>query len=88
MWLFADIVLLPLDDAITFRDKPLTAEPYAPMMRKGDLAFSSTVDRLLTKVLQTRAEAIADKTGLKGKINSFTREVWKRPSNDTALSLY
>ena len=51
MWLFADIVLLPLDDAITFRDKPLTAEPYAPMMRKGDLAFSSTVDRLLAKVL-------------------------------------
>lgn len=85
---FADIVLLPLDDAITFRDKPLTVEPYALMMRKGDAVFSGTIDRLLTKVLKTQAETIAEKTGLKGKISPLTREVWKRPSSDTALSLY
>ena len=85
---YADAVLLPLDDAIAFRDKPLTVEPYALMMRKGDLAFSGTIDKILTRVLKTEAETLAEKTGLKGKINSLTREVWKRPSSDTALSLY
>lgn len=85
---FADIVLLPLDEAITFRDKPLTVEPYALMMRKGDATWSGTVDRLLAAVLKTQGDALAKKTGLKGKINTLTREVWKRPSSDTALSLY
>ena len=85
---FADIVLLPTDDAIKFRDKPLTVEPYALMMRKGDPVFSNMVDKLLSKTLQTQGDAIAEKTGVKGKVNSLTREVWKRPSNDTALSLY
>lgn len=85
---YADAVLLPLDDAIIFRDKPLTVEPYALMMRKGDAAFSGAVDKVLSKVLKTEAETLAEQNGLKGKINSLTREVWKRPSSDTALSLY
>ena len=85
---YADAVLLPLDDAIIFRDKPLTVEPYALMMRKGDAASSGAVDKVLTKVLKTEAENLAEQNGLKGKINSLTREVWKRPSSDTALSRY
>ena len=58
------------------------------MMRKGDAAFSGAVDKVLTKVLKTEAENLAEQNGLKGKINSLTREVWKRPSSDTALSLF
>jgi len=81
-------VLLPLDDAIIFRDKPLTVEPYAMMTRNRDAAFSGAVDKLLTKVLETDAETLAGQNGLNGKINSLTREAWKRPSSNTALSLF
>lgn len=84
----ADAVLMPLDASIAFREKPLTVEPYALMMRLDDSKFSSAIDRHLIRLLATQADSIADRTGLKGKVNALTREVWKRPSSDTALSLY
>ena len=86
--MFADAVLVPLDDAIEFQDKPVTVEPYALVTRKGDADFIALVNKAMVKVLATRGEALAMDNGLKGRINALTRDAWRRPSSDAALSLY
>ncbi|RYF34000.1 MAG: transporter substrate-binding domain-containing protein [Comamonadaceae bacterium] len=86
--LFADAVLLPLDDSIEFQDKPVTVEPYALLTRKGDTEFIALVNKAMAKVLAARGEAMAAENGLKGRINGLTRDAWRRPSSDAALSLY
>src|SRR4030095_965068 len=76
---FAEAVLLPLDPAVAFREKPLTVEPYALVMRKGDPEFVATINRLMAKVIATQSEAMVKQTGLAGKVNALTRDAWRRP---------
>jgi glutamate/aspartate transport system substrate-binding protein len=83
---FVDRVLLPLDEDIVFRERPV--EPYALMTRRNDGEFIALVDKSMARILGTRGEALANENGLRGRIGALTRDAWRRPSNVAAMPLY
>ena len=85
---FGDSVLIPSDPAIVFRDRPLTVEPYALMMRRGDNDFVAAVNKAMASAVNLQGQTFANNAGIGDKINSLTKDAWRNPSSDVALSMY